>query len=340
MNSLSPTEAAYYRKMENQRVECRLCPHHCILPNGKYGICRVRKNLEGTLLAENYGKLSAIHLDPVEKKPLYHFYPGMSILSVGSIGCNLQCSFCQNCEISQSGMSGFPAIRSYSPGEIVSMATGADKNIGIAYTYNEPVVFYEFMLETAILAGRQNLKNVIVTNGFISPGPLQQLLGHIDAFNVDLKSFDDHFYKAQTHSALDPVKQSLYAIRKSGRHLEITNLVIPGLNDDDKIFLEMIKWIAGELGPHTILHLSRYFPRHRMSLDSTPAATLDRLWNIASGYLKYVYVGNVAGGKGQDTHCAGCHTRVIERRGYQTDASGLDADGRCISCGELVAVYS
>ena len=332
------TEALFYSKHQDNRIICRLCPHECSIANGKHGICRVRKNIDGVLISENFGKLSAIHLDPIEKKPLYHYYPGSHILSVGSVGCNMQCQFCQNCEISQSGVAGFPALKSYLPRDIVELAARTHNNLGIAYTYNEPTVFYEFMLEISALVSANNLRNVVVTNGFIAEEPFQKLLEYADAFNIDLKSFEDDFYRKYTHSALEPVKKSLVRVRKSGRHLEITNLIIPGLNDDEAIFREMVKWIAGELGPATVLHLSRYFPRHRMTIESTPLKLLEKNYFIAREFLTYVYMGNVAGGEGQDTYCAGCKSLAIERRGYQIVLRGVAANGSCIHCGQHIVI--
>ena len=224
------TEASHYIRTDGQKVQCRLCPHNCTIQDGKEGICKMRKNEDGILMSENYGKLTAIHLDPIEKKPLYHFMPGSYVLSVGSVGCNLQCVFCQNCEISQSSIDQYPGLKTYDAEELLQLAIQTSGNIGLAYTYNEPTVFYEFMLKTAMLAGKQNLKNVVVSNGYISEKPLQYLLDYADAFNIDLKAFDQSFYAKYAHASLEPVKNSLVQIRKAGKHLEITNLRIPGLN--------------------------------------------------------------------------------------------------------------
>jgi pyruvate formate lyase activating enzyme len=285
--------ALYFEKLEESKVECLLCPHNCVLKEGKAGICRVRRNVSGELVSENYGKLSALHIDPIEKKPLYHFYPGSKIFSVGSVGCNLKCNFCQNCDISQTGVSDFPWLKDFSAEELVNKAAGISENIGIAFTYNEPTVFFEFMLDSAKLSRQKGLKNVVVSNGFINEIPLNELLPWIDAINIDLKAFTDDFYKKQTHSQLEPVKQALKIIRKSGKHLELTNLVIPGLNDDEIIFKSMVDWIAQELGKDTILHISRYFPRYKSQIPLTSESTLKSLFKIAKEKLRYVYLGNV-----------------------------------------------
>jgi pyruvate formate lyase activating enzyme len=332
------TPALYSERLANREIRCLLCPHHCLIKEGKSGICRVRTNREGILEADNFGKLSGVHLDPVEKKPLYHFHPGKQVLSVGSVGCNLQCQFCQNCEISQSGVEEFPGLRNYSPEMIVQLALQTRENIGISYTYNEPTVFYEFMLETAEMARKHEMKNVMVSNGYIERLPLERLLEYMDACNIDLKGFNDVFYKKYTRSSRDPVLQSLKTIRQHNCHLEVTNLVIPHLNDNVQEFRNMVDWIEGELGKHTALHLSRYFPRYKMSIESTDSALLEKLFEIASEKLKYVYLGNLYSSKGKDTYCSSCGRRVIIRNGYNTDVSGLDRSGRCDFCKTSVAV--
>ena len=328
-------EAAFHTK-ENGHTRCSLCPHNCIVAEGKRGICRVRKNVNNTLISENYGLICSLNFDPIEKKPLYHFHPGSIILSAGSLGCNLHCKFCQNWEISQTGIEEFGNLRTASPEELINKALSRDNNIGIAYTYNEPTVWFEFMLETAKLAQKEGLKNVMVTNGFINPEPLEELFPYMDAFSVDLKAFNEKFYKTITASRLEPVLNALKVIRKSGRHLEITNLVITNTNDDKKDFAEMIDWIAGNLGKETVLHISRYFPMFKMDQEATSHAKLKTLYEIAAEKLDYVYLGNLRSGEGQNTFCPGCKTEVIERLGYDTRIIGLDADGRCRKCRQQV----
>ena len=288
------------------------------------------------LMSENYGKLTAIHLDPIEKKPLYHFIPGSYVLSVGSVGCNMQCVFCQNSEISQSSVDQYLGLKTYRAEELLQLAMQTSGNIGLAYTYNEPTVFYEFMLETAMLAREQKLKNVVVSNGYISEKPLQALLEYADAFNIDLKAFDQTFYAKYAHASLEPVKKCLLQIRKAGKHLEITNLLIPGLNDNESVFREMISWINGELGTDTIFHLSRYFPRYKLAVESTPVPLLEKMYSIAARQLTYVYVGNIRENRWQDTYCPGCHACVVVRDGYQVNRNGLTADGNCSHCGSKI----
>jgi pyruvate formate lyase activating enzyme len=328
--------ALYFEIQEDKKVQCNLCPHHCLLNDGQTGICRVRSNIEGMLVTDNYGKLSSIHADPIEKKPLYHFYPGRKILSIGSVGCNMQCNFCQNCEISQTSVKEFEWIKNYSAEILLKDACSLPGNIGIAYTYNEPVVFYEFMLDTAKEIHNKGLKNVMVSNGFIEEKPLLELIPYIDAFNIDLKAFTNDFYKKQTHSKLEPVKRTLEIISKSGKHLEITNLIIPTLNDNEKTFADMVNWISRTLGNNTILHLSRYFPRYLSEIMITSERTLIQFKKIAEKYLHYVYLGNV--GLEANTVCAGCNKVVIERMGYQTKVLGLDKNGKCLKCYTPIAI--
>lgn len=325
-------EALFYNVLKNNKVKCHLCPHECVISHNNTGICRVRKNKNGKLLSLVYGQPVAIHFDPVEKKPLYHFYPGKDILSIGTAGCNLQCFFCQNSTISQSDAEEYKTIINY-PEDIIRLAQTSANNIGVAYTYNEPVVFYEYMFETAALANKCGLKNVMISNGFINSKPLKELLPFMDAFNIDLKAFNDSFYKKHTHSRLSPVLETIKTIRLSGKHIEITHLVIPGLNDDYKEFSEMLKWIMNETGKDTVLHLSRYFPRYRSSVPPTPSVTLLEMFHMAKDILSYVYIGNSGNNTGSNTLCPFCGSQVIGRSGYMTDISGLDINGGfCKKC--------
>ncbi|MCX6233977.1 MAG: AmmeMemoRadiSam system radical SAM enzyme [Bacteroidetes bacterium] len=331
-------EASFYTHLEKDSVQCILCPHNCHINPGKRGSCHVRKNIGGKLFSENYGMVSAIHFDPIEKKPMYHFFPGRTIYSIGSLGCNLHCSFCQNSEISQSCIEEFSQIKDYSAIDHIRMAASNPDNIGIAYTYNEPIVWYEYMNEIALLAKEKQLKNVMVTNGFINVNPLQEIMPVIDAYSVDLKAFTNDFYRKITASRLEPVRNALKSIAMAGKHLEITNLIIPTLNDDEKVFGEMCKWIRNELGADTILHLSRYYPTYKMTIEGTPFATLQKLYAVAMRYLDYVYLGNVASTTGRDTACNRCGNPVIRRDGYWTSVSGLDKTGHCVKCGNKVAI--
>ena len=331
-------EALYYKKIENNKVKCNLCPHNCIIKEGKRGICNVRKNSEGVLYSENYGQITALGFDPIEKKPLYHFYPGSFILSVGSFGCNLKCDFCQNWEISQSTIDEITRTQTHSPDDIINIAVQREDNTGIAYTYNEPVIYFEFMLDVAKKAKDKGLKNVMVTNGFINTEPLNELLQYIDAFSVDLKGFTEEFYKKKTSSELEPVKQSLKQISNNGNFLEITNLVIPTLNDEKSKYKEMIQWIGKEIGTKTVLHISRYFPSYHSSIETTSMAELKEFYQLAKKELDYVYLGNVSSSEGTDTYCDNCGSLLVSRQGYYTDISGIDEQGQCKNCKNKVFV--
>jgi len=325
-------EAEFYKNIDNDKLQCNLCPHYCILENQQTGICKVIINHKGKLYSENYGKISAYSFDPIEKKPLYHFYPGKEIFSIGSVGCNLRCQFCQNHEISQNGVNNNRKLHELSALSLVNIALRNKKNIGIAYTYNEPLVFYEFMKDTALPAKQSGLKNVMVTNGFINIEPLNKILKFIDAFSVDLKSFTNDFYKKITFSKLQPVLDTLKMIKESGNFLEITNLIIPSLNDDIDVFENMLKWISRELGKDTVLHLSRYFPKYKMDIQPTKPDMLINMYELAKTYLDFVYIGNLSTNVGQNTLCNNCDNLLIDRNGYHTNIVGLDEKGNCLNC--------
>ncbi len=334
-------EAVFYDKQDLQKVKCLLCPHFCRIEEGARGKCKARVNINGTLYSEGYGLATSLSIDPMEKKPLYHFFPGRDILSVGTAGCNFSCSFCQNYQISQSAPSDIPGLRHTSPELIVNNAKKSPSCTGVAYTYNEPAIWYEFMYDIAKKAVDSNLKNVVVSNGYINPRPLDKLLEVIHAFNIDLKSFRDKFYRDISGGTLAPVKRTMKEIRKKGLHLEITHLVITGLNDDEGEFARMVDWIAGELGEDTVLHISRYFPAWKLDNPPTPVTVINRFCDLARERLKYVYAGNMPpGSTGSDTQCPGCGLPVIERSGYRVDVSGLDQSGKCLSCSETIAVMN
>ena len=331
--------ASYFINTENGKVKCTLCPHMCVLSEGKTGICRVRRNAGGKLMTDVFGKACCLRFDPIEKKPLYHYYPGNMILSVGSVGCNLRCKFCQNWEISQTCAEDYPYLKPISSEEIIEMTSQRADNAGIAYTYNEPTVWFEFMIDIAKKAKEKGMKNVAVTNGYINATPLAELLEYLDAFNVDLKSFTDDFYKRVTGARLQPVKETILMIKRHNKHLELTHLVVTGLNDHLEQFEDMVKWISGELGPETPLHLSRYFPNFELDNKATPLPKLLEFYEMASQYLHYVYIGNIAAEQGRKTLCPVCGNEVIERLGYSTYKKGLDANGKCVKCGTEVIHY-
>jgi pyruvate formate lyase activating enzyme len=321
-------------KRNNDKLECLLCPHHCKLDIGKTGICGVRKNTGEKIELTTYGVLSGYSLDPVEKKPLYHFFPGHNILSIGSFGCNMKCDFCQNFHISQKVPESL--VPEVTINKIIKDALSTEKNIGIAFTYNEPIIWFEYMKDVAEGAKKEGLYTVMVSNGYVNSAPLKEIIEFIDAFNIDLKAFNNTFYRKLTGAELEPVKDSLKQIVRSGKHLEITTLVIPGLNDDEEEMKLQSEWMAGELGEDIPFHLSRYFPTYKRDNPPTTEASLKKLFDIASGNLDYVYMGNSHSNTGQNTSCSMCGTEVTIRSGFKTRLLNLDEDGKCTCCGNLV----
>lgn len=285
---MTAREAQFWKLLDGSVLQCSLCPHRCRMKDGAVGLCGVRRNKGGRLYAENYGRVASVALDPVEKKPLYHFHPGEFILSAGTVGCNLSCSFCQNWSISKDVKAPTEAITAE---ELVRLAK-KQHSFGIAYTYNEPLVWYEFVREAAALAKKEGLANVLVTNGFIMPEPLGELLPFIDAANIDLKSIRDDFYRQVCGGRLAPVQETIKTMASSC-HVELTNLIIPGLNDTDDDLSALVDWIAENPGPDTPIHFSRYFPSYKMDRSPTPVDVLRRAEAIARRKLKNVHLGNV-----------------------------------------------
>jgi pyruvate formate lyase activating enzyme len=321
--------ARFWEKLEDGgAVRCGLCPHACLIRPGGLGRCRVRRNREGTLELPFYGRLSSVAVDPIEKKPLYHYHPGESILSVGFLGCSFHCPFCQNYRISQD--TGVPT-EAVSPEELVALAQ-REGSFGIAYTYSEPLVHLEYVLECSRLARARGLKNVLVSNGFINPEPAEELLGVLDAANIDLKSFNPEFYRKEIGGELEEVKRFLTQAYAHGRvELEVTTLVIPTRNDSPEE-MEAIAAFLASLDPAIPMHLSAYYPQYRYTLPPTPPATLRELAQVARRHLHYVYLGNV-GAEPSDTLCRGCGSALVRRRGYRVDTSGLEGE-RCAHCGK------
>jgi pyruvate formate lyase activating enzyme len=327
-------EARYYQKMKNNRVHCLLCPNSCILSEGQTGVCGVRKNIDGKLYSLVYNKPVAINIDPVEKKPLYHFYPGTKILSIATVGCNMRCNFCQNWEISQSRPN---EVKPYNmtPEQIIELAKNYNCK-SIAFTYTEPTVYYEYMLDIAKLAKKENLKTVMVTCGFINEKPFRELSKYLDATNIDLKGYSENFYSTYTTGKLQPVLNALKIAKDEGLHLEITNLVIPDANDDPNIIRNMCKWIVDSLGTNYPLHFSRFFPKYKL-LNRPPTAvkTLQEAKKIAeSEGIKYVYIGNIST-ESEDTYCPNCGKKIIDRSGYKIESIHIK-DGKCKYCGEKI----
>jgi pyruvate formate lyase activating enzyme len=292
---------------------------------GKAGICGVRENRGGTLIAATYGMLAAVAMDPIEKKPLFHFHPGAKILSVGSVGCNFRCEFCQNWRLVQRKA----PLRDVRIGELVETAR-REGSIGIAYTYNEPLIQFEFVLDCSKAFRAAGMKNVLVTNGFISPEPLDELLPFVDAMNIDLKSMDPAFYRDACGGEISPVLDTIRTASKR-THVELTTLLYTGRNDSENQVRAVIDFVAAT-DPEIPLHLSRYFPQHRATSPPTPAGRLESAWRSARERLPYVYVGNIRLTGAEDTVCPGCRATAVRRTGYDADAIGLSG-GRCVSCG-------
>lgn len=323
--------ALFYERLDEQKVRCLLCPRNCVIVSGKVGFCRARKNIGGTLYAMNFGQAASNPvLDPIEKKPLYHFYPGASILSLGPNSCNLACRNCQNWTISQMDVE----TVSISSEELVDFAK-ENQSLGVAYTYTEPFTWFEFILETAPLVRSAGMKNVLVTNGYVEEEPLKQLLPFIDAINIDIKSMNENFYEDVCQARLGPVLRTTELASKTS-HVEITNLVIPTLNDKKDDFEKLTNWIFERLGPDVPLHLSRYFPNYKMRIPPTDISTLKLAMETARKKLNYVYIGNVADVSANTTFCPKCHSELIQRRGYLIKKIGLK-EGRCAKCGNKVA---
>ena len=325
----------YFTPLEGGEIRCDLCPRQCRVPKGKRGACRVRENRDGKYYSLVYGAPCAMHLDPIEKKPFFHVLPASQSFSMATAGCNLQCKFCQNWEISQA-----------SPEEVYSydvspeLAVKKAKEMGarsIAYTYVEPTIFYEYMLDIGLLARKAGLLNVCHSNGFINPGPLGDLCRVMDAANIDLKGFTETFYRDLCNGELSPVLETLKTLKKEKVHLEITNLVIPSMNDEMSVVKEMCLWINKELGPDTPVHFSRFHPLYKLrSVPPTPVSTLDKVRGAAlSAGLEYVYIGNIPGHEAENTFCPKCKKRVIQRTGYMVGETQVKA-GKCRYCGKPI----
>ncbi|PIN69181.1 AmmeMemoRadiSam system radical SAM enzyme [Candidatus Woesearchaeota archaeon CG11_big_fil_rev_8_21_14_0_20_43_8] len=322
--------AKYFERRDNKKVQCTLCPHMCIIENNSRGICGVRENQGGELISLIYARPSAMNIDPIEKKPLFHFLPGSKTFSIGTVGCNMTCDHCQNHTLSR----GSPNVGgNLLPKRAVELAEENGCR-SISYTYNEPTIFYEYMLDTAMMARDEGLKNVIVSNGYMNKEPLAELLPYIDAANIDLKSFSDDFYRKICGARLDLVLETIKTIHKSC-HLEITTLVIPGLNDGQDEIRKLTGWIASELGSDVPFHLSRFFPHHRMEhFEPTSKDTLLMCLDAAKENLKHVYLGNIRIEKTENTYCPSCNKLLIGRTGFGILINKIK-EGRC-PCGKKI----
>jgi pyruvate formate lyase activating enzyme len=331
-------EAMFYEKLDGAKVRCGLCRFRCLIATGSRGICGVRENRDGTLLTLVYGRTVAEHIDPVEKKPLFHFRPGSRTYSVATVGCNFRCRHCQNYAISQSAWEG-GEVTGYdlTPAEIVRKAAAAGCT-SISYTYTEPTIFYEYALDTALLARQAGLGNIFVTNGYITTQALERIAPCLDAANIDLKAFSEKFYREIVHAELGEVLETIIEYRRLGIWIELTTLIIPGLNDGDTELHQLARFIADRVGVDTPWHVSQFYPTYRL-LDRprTPRATLRRARQIGlDAGLRYVYEGNIPGEGGEDTVCPDCGELLISRYGFQIRGNSI-RDGKCPSCAAVIA---
>jgi pyruvate formate lyase activating enzyme len=327
-----PHPAEFWKRLDNGRVECLLCPRRCRIADGKRGACRVRENRGGTLYSLSWGEPCALHLDPIEKKPFYHFLPGSLSLSTSTVGCNMTCLFCQNWQISQSSPEDI-AAESVNPEFFAKKALSSGAS-SIAYTYGEPVVFAEYAIDIASIARDEGIRSVVVTNGYIETEPLKKLCDVVDAVKIDLKAFDKGYYRKICGGRLEPVLRSLSEIKSHGCWLEIVYLMVPTLNDDMGAIKSMASWIVSELGADVPIHFSKFHPAFRLpDLPPTPVSSLESARKIClDAGIKYVYIGNISGHEGASTYCRDCSEKIIDRSGYKIRSIEMDG-ARCRFCG-------
>ncbi|MEW6376962.1 MAG: AmmeMemoRadiSam system radical SAM enzyme [Thermodesulfobacteriota bacterium] len=321
--------------MDGGEIQCELCPHRCRVAKGKRGICRVRENRDGKYYSLVYGNPCAVHLDPIEKKPFFHVLPGTTSFSLATAGCNFQCKFCQNWEISQAFPEDVYSLEF--PPEMVVRKAKEMRAHSVAYTYVEPTIFSEYMFDTGQLVKKAGLLNVCHSNGFINSSPLRDLCKMLDAANIDLKGFSDTFYHELCSGELNPVLKTLKTLKQEKVHLEITNLVIPTKNDEISLIKEMCLWVKRELGADTPIYFSRFYPLYKLrTLPPTPVSTLEKARATAlSTGLEYVYIGNIPGHEGENTFCPRCKKMVIQRTGFMVGEMHLK-DGKCGYCGKPI----
>lgn len=321
--------------MKTPNVKCELCPRYCVLAEGQRGNCRVRENVAGRLKTLVYGKVCAAHIDPVEKKPQFHFLPGSSAFSIATAGCNLHCKFCQNWAISQRPPEETRNM-DMPPEEVVRLAQEY-KCESIAYTYSEPIVFYEFMLDTIKIAKPAGIKNIMVTAGYMNPEPCKNICKYIDAAHIDLKGITEDYYRTVSGGTLAPVQETIKTMHKEGIWIELINLVVPTLNDMREDIQRLCAWVLGAVGPDVPVHFSRFTPMYQLTnLPPTPESVLTEARNMAMSMgLHYVYVGNVPGHEGNHTYCPACKKLLIERIGYTILQNNIEG-GKCRFCGQAI----
>ena len=329
-------EARNYEKLDHKKIKCKLCPRECIIDDRERGYCGVRENREGVYYSLVYARPCAVNADPIEKKPLFHFLPGSRAFSIATAGCNVNCKFCQNWEISQVRPEEVRSI--YMPPQKVARSAKNYDCLSIAYTYSEPTIFFEYMEDTAVAGNALDLKNVVITAGYISKEPLIRLCRIVDAIKVDLKAFSEAYYKNYVNGELKPVLDSLIIMRKQNIWTEIVYLVVPGLNDSDSEFFGLIKWILENLGRDVPIHFTRFHPQYLLkNLPPTPIKTLERAKEIADAAgLNYVYIGNVPGHPAENTRCPACGKTVIKRTGFIVRENNI-IKNKCRFCSATIA---
>ncbi len=328
-------EARFYEKLPGKSVRCKLCPRGCVVGDRKRGHCRVRENLGGTYYTLVHSRVCALHIDPIEKKPFFHFHPGILAFSLATVGCNVNCKFCQNWEISQAKPEDLPA-RYMPPANIAALAK-QNQCPAVAFTYSEPTVWNEFVTDAADAARTEGLKAVVVSNGFIQQEPLKRLCRHVDAIKIDLKAFSAKYYREVVNAELQPVLDALVTTRKEAKWMEIVHLVVPTLNDSDAEFRDLVRWIKGNLGTDVPIHFTRFHPLYLLrNLPPTPIETLERAKAIANAEgLQYVYIGNVPGHPAENTYCPKCGRLLIERAGFTITQKHI-RKGRCEHCQRVI----
>ncbi|MCK4365499.1 MAG: AmmeMemoRadiSam system radical SAM enzyme [Thermoplasmatales archaeon] len=332
-------EASFWNKIEDKKVQCNLCSHNCKIDESRTGVCGVRRNDEGKLYTLIYGSCSSMAADPIEKKPLYHFHPGTNAFSMGTVGCNFKCSHCQNNSISTADPQ-YSHVRELTPEEVVKLAEQYDCQ-GVSYTYNEPTIWHEFCYDSAKLVKKAGLYTCYVTNGYINEDPLRELSLVLDAMNIDVKAFNDDFYKKVCKARLKPVLDTCELAKELGIHIELTYLVIPTCNDSFDEIRKFCGWIVEKLGSSTPVHFTRFHPDHNMmDIPATPMDTLLKIYDISkeAGVL-FPYVGNVAHGDYENTVCPKCGHVCIERVGFSLNLSGL-TDFNCKNCGNVIPIIT
>ncbi|NLV25604.1 MAG: AmmeMemoRadiSam system radical SAM enzyme [Methanomicrobiales archaeon] len=332
-------EARHYSRDDAGVIHCNLCNFHCRIPDSKTGICGVRRSIRGQLIADTYGRVSAEAVDPIEKKPLYHFLPGTTSYSLGSVGCNFSCTHCQNWHISHAAFDSI-RLKTLSPEEGVNRAMSQGCS-SISWTYNEPTIWFEYTQDMARLAHKQGLKTIYVTNGYMTEDALTDLAPELDAWRVDIKAFSEDFYHKICRAKLQPVLDTTIRAKELGLHIEVVNLVIPGLNDSPEEIGNLVSWVVDNLGPDVPVHFTRFHPDFEMKdISATPVRILERAFQIAKQKgLRYPYLGNVPGHEYEQTWCPHCNNLLIGRSGYTTNPIHVK-DGRCSYCGEQTGIIT